>query len=66
MGYKYLCPSDLSVFDSKAIDTYQHTQLHVLLFTRGHTPTRAPLPLVFKNPRPLAGYIPLPATVQLP
>lgn len=60
------CPSDLSIFDSKATDIYQQTRLHMLLFTRGHTPTHAPLSLIFKSPWHLAGCILLPATVQLP
>lgn len=60
-----MCPSDLSIFDSKAADVDQHTQLHMLLVTRGHTPTCAMLPLVVKHPGSLAGYIPLLTMIQV-
>lgn len=39
MGQKCMCPSDLSIFYSTATDMDQHTQLHMLLVTRGQTHT---------------------------
>ena len=65
LGQKRMSPSGLSIFDSKAPDVDQHTQLHKLLVTRGHTPTSAMLPLVVKHPESLAGYIPLLAMIQV-
>ena len=64
-GQKCMCPSDLSGFYSTATDMDRHTQLHMLLVARGHTPTCALLPLAVKHPGSLAGSVPLLAMIQV-